>query len=139
MTSSLRFPVIFYDGGCGLCHRGVDFVLRRDPAGHFRFAPQGSPAFNRLLSAEQRAGLPDSVAVLTRGGEIFVKSRAVRFVLKELGGVWRLPAALFACIPRPLADFGYDIIARIRGRLFAKPKSACPMMPPALRNRFLVD
>lgn len=139
MASSLLFPVIFYDGGCGLCHRGVDFVLRHDPAGHFRFAPQGSPAFNRLLSAEQRASLPDSVAVFTRRGEIFVKSRAVRFVLKELGGVWRFPAALLACVPRPLADFGYDSIARIRSRLFNKPKTLCPMMPTDLRVRFLLD
>ena len=131
--------MIFYDGGCGLCHRGVDFVLRHDSVGRFRFAPQGSPAFERLLPADQRAGLPDSVAVLTPGGELFVKSRAVRFILKELGGFWRFPAAFLARIPRPLADFVYDTIARIRGRLFTKPKTACPMMPPALRNRFFMD
>ena len=30
--------VIFYDGVCGLCNRGVQFVLRRDREGAFRFA-----------------------------------------------------------------------------------------------------
>lgn len=139
MTSSVEFPVIFYDGGCGLCHRGVDFVLRRDPGGRFRYAPLGSPAFVRLIPGEKRAALPDSVVIFTPDGELFVKSRGVRFVLRELGGFWRLPAALLACIPRPLADFGYDTLARIRSRLFTKPKTACPMMPPALRGRFLMD
>ena len=139
MAETSDFPVIFYDGGCGLCHRGVDFVLRHDPAGRFHYAPLGSPAFERLVSAAQRSRLPDSVALLTPAGDLLVKSRAVRRVLRELGGVWRFPSALLACIPRPLADLGYDAIARVRGRLFAKPKSTCPMMPANLRNRFFLD
>ncbi|HZH02738.1 MAG TPA: DCC1-like thiol-disulfide oxidoreductase family protein [Myxococcaceae bacterium] len=36
--------ILFYDGGCGLCHRAVRFVLARDPAGRFRFAPLGGSA-----------------------------------------------------------------------------------------------
>jgi predicted DCC family thiol-disulfide oxidoreductase YuxK len=38
--------------------------------------------------------------------------------------------------PRRLRDIGYNAIARSRYRLFARPKEACPMLPPDLRSRF---
>ena len=139
MTPAPDSPILFYDGGCGLCHRGVHFVLQHDRAGRFRFAPLFSPVFERLLTPEQRAGLPDSVALLTTAGELLVKSRAVRSTLRELGGFWKFCGALLALIPRPLADFGYDCIARIRKHIFAKPKTTCPLMRPELRTRFLLD
>ena len=31
----------------------------------------------------------------------------------------------------------YDGVARVRLRLFARPTTACPMVPPHLRDRFL--
>ena len=30
----------------------------------------------------------------------------------------------------------YDAVARVRKRIFATPKDACPILPPALRERF---
>ena len=33
-------------------------------------------------------------------------------------------------------DIAYDFVASIRYRLFARPKEACPMLPPDLRSRF---
>ena len=30
----------------------------------------------------------------------------------------------------------YDFVARVRLRPFAKPKEACPLVPPPLRGRF---
>ncbi len=127
---------IFYDGACGLCHRFVTFVLAEDRAASFRFAPLGGAAFEREIEASARADLPDSIVVRTANGELLVRSRAALYVLERLGGLWRLIALVARLVPRPLADFVYDGIARLRSRVFAKPSSACPLMPPELALRF---
>ena len=40
--------LVFYDGTCGLCHRGVRFFLAEDRAGtSFQFAPLGGELFGK--------------------------------------------------------------------------------------------
>ena len=127
--------IIFYDGTCGLCQRFVKWVLARDPEGKFHFAPLQGEAFNRLVSAEDRAGLPDSAVVRVTDGRLLTKSSAVRYVMKRLQ-VRRL-ARMMHYLPESIADLGYDIIARFRYRLFGKGEEYCPLMPAELRDRFL--
>jgi predicted DCC family thiol-disulfide oxidoreductase YuxK len=57
-------------------------------------------------------------------------------MLKRLGGPWRAVAVLVGAFPRPLRDRVYDVVARLRHRLFARPGDACPVTPPDLRARF---
>ena len=57
-------------------------------------------------------------------------------ILRRLGGVWRLLAGLLALVPVRLRDRLYDGVAAVRHRLFARPESACPLLPPRLRARF---
>jgi predicted DCC family thiol-disulfide oxidoreductase YuxK len=128
---------VFYDGHCGLCHASVRFILAEDPHGtRFDFAPLQSVAFERAVPAETRATLPDSVIVHTHDGRLLVKSTAAAHILARLGGLWRITSWLLAAIPRPIRDFGYDCVARVRRRLFAQPQETCPMMPAATRARF---
>lgn len=130
--------VLFYDGGCGLCHRAVRFVLRADREGRaFRFAPLGGRTFDERVPPAVRAGLPDSIVVRTAEGALLTRSAAAIHVLRRLGGGWRWAAGLLAAVPRGVRDAGYDFVARIRFRLFARPDDACPVVPPALRGRFL--
>jgi predicted DCC family thiol-disulfide oxidoreductase YuxK len=136
-VSAARHTMIFYDGACGLCHRTVRFAIARDRDGrHFRFAALGGEAFRRLVPAALRAGLPDSIAVLTPDGRLLARSAAVIHILERIGGPWRLPGGLLALVPHRLRDMGYDGIARVRHRLFRKPTDACPVTPPELRARF---
>jgi predicted DCC family thiol-disulfide oxidoreductase YuxK len=129
--------MVFYDGGCGLCHRTVRFAIARDPDGrHFRFAALGSEAFRRLVPEALRAGLPDSIVVLTADGTLLARSAAVIHILDRIGGPWRLPGGLLALVPEGIRDLGYDGIARARHRLFRRPTDACPVAPPDLRARF---
>jgi predicted DCC family thiol-disulfide oxidoreductase YuxK len=128
---------VFYDGACGLCHRAVRFVLAEDRAGDaFRFAALHGETFEKELSVEKRAGLPDSIVVLTHDGEVLVRSRAIFRMMERLGGAWRVLALLGRIVPRPVADAVYDGIARVRHRLFAKPADVCPLIPKSLRPRF---
>lgn len=132
-------PVVFYDAGCGLCHWAVRFTLARDKAALFRFAPLGGPAFERLLSAEQRSGLPDSMIVRTPDRRILTQSDAVIEILRPLGGVWGPAAVAAAAVPRGVRNAGYRFAAAVRRRLFARPANACPVAAPTLRARFLFD
>jgi predicted DCC family thiol-disulfide oxidoreductase YuxK len=128
---------LFYDGGCGLCHRAVRFVLWADAEGRaFRFAPLGGESFRKLVSEAQRAALPDSLVVSTQAGLLLVRYAAVLHILRRLGGGWRALALLGRLVPSRLGDWAYDRVARIRGRLFSRPADACPVTPPALRKRF---
>jgi len=130
--------LLFYDGSCGLCHRAVRFVLWADPSGRaFRFAPLGGAAFEAAVPVGERGRLPDSLVVRTADGALLVRSAAVVHLLRRLGGGWRVLAAALAAVPRPLRDLGYDLVARVRFRLFARPPDACPRVPPGLRDRFL--
>ncbi len=129
--------MLFYDGHCGLCHGFVQFVVKSDHAGTaFRFAPLQGTTFETLVSAERRAQLPDSIVVLTREGNLLARSDAVVYVLRRLGGGWKIAAGALAVIPRALRDAGYNFVARIRYSIFGKRDDLCPIMPPDLRARF---
>ncbi|MCH8924402.1 MAG: DUF393 domain-containing protein [Planctomycetes bacterium] len=128
---------IFYDGGCGLCHRTVRFVLAEDSDGAaFRFAPLGGERFLQAVPEPQREGLPDSIVVLRADGRLLIRSAAVLHILARLGGLWRLASVLGHIVPAVLRDGIYDLIARVRHRMFRRPADACPMLPPELRSRF---
>ena len=129
---------LFYDGTCGLCHRAVRFVLAEDPDGAaFRFAPLQGDAFLAQVPDAERARLPDSLVLVTADGRVLTRSAAMRHLLASLGGIWRVLAAVVQIVPARLQDALYDGIARIRHRLFARPKDACPILPPDLRERFI--
>ncbi|MFT7665503.1 MAG: putative DCC family thiol-disulfide oxidoreductase YuxK, partial [Planctomycetota bacterium] len=100
---------VFYDGECGLCHRTVRMILAEDTNGDgFVFAPLGSPAFEAHVTPEQRASLPDSIALVTADGHLLTRTRAVIAILERLGGLWRALAFALRLLPRPIADAGYD-------------------------------
>jgi predicted DCC family thiol-disulfide oxidoreductase YuxK len=130
--------ILFYDGGCGLCHRAVRFVLAFDRAGEvFRFAPLFGRTFLEQVPEAERAGLPDSLVLRTQDGRLLTKSAAVLHLLRRLGGFWRLVAAFGGVVPRVLRDALYDLVARVRLKLFARPDDVCPLVPKEQRARFL--
>lgn len=130
--------LVFYDGGCGLCHRAVLFAIKRDPDGaRFRFAPLQGQTFAEIVPAECRRGPPDSIVLLTKDGRLLTRWWAVDRLLLRVGGVWALLARGSRLIPRPLLDLGYAVVAAARHRLFRRPTDACPVCESSLRERFL--
>jgi predicted DCC family thiol-disulfide oxidoreductase YuxK len=128
--------IVFYDGVCGLCDRTVQFLLKRDIARQFKFAPlQGE-------TARQRTDLPTdmrSIAFVANPGtaqeQLYFRSEAVLQILKQLGGFWRVVSWL-RIIPRPLRDTIYNAIAQRRYRWFGK-FDTCRVPSSELRGRFL--
>jgi predicted DCC family thiol-disulfide oxidoreductase YuxK len=118
----------------------VRFVIAEDPGGRaFRFAPLQGGLVRAALGDAARAALPDSLVVQTADGRILTRARAVRHLLSRLGGLWSVLAWLAGVIPAPLGDAAYDVVARLRHRLFARPPEACPILPARLRSRFVLD
>lgn len=132
-TTELAHPIIFFDGVCGLCNRFVDFVIRRDRGGVFRFAPlQGTTAAERLTEADLR----DLKTVILNDREsTYRKSAAVLRVLQGLGGFWRVAANILWFVPRPVRDVAYSWIASNRYAIFGK-KETCRLPNAAERGRF---
>ena len=130
---------ILFDGVCNLCNGFVQFIIRHDAAGRYRFAALQSEAGQALLLAHGMAPTilaadPDSVLLLS-GGQLYSHSTAVLRIARGLGGVWRL-AALGGVLPRAWRDGIYRFIARHRYRWFGRQES-CPIPTPALKARFL--
>ncbi len=67
---------------------------------------------------------------------MLVKSEAVLAILDRLGGLWRVAAVVARVLPRVVRDVMYDGVAKVRGRVFARPKDVCPMVAEGLRRRF---
>src|SRR5690606_23922649 len=119
-------PLVLFDGECNLCNGAVQFVLRRDPRGRFRFASLQSEAGRAALRV---AGMPEDAAgsegrppgsiVLIDAGRAFVKSAAALRIARGLRWPWPLLGA-FAIVPPFLRDAVYDWIARHRYRWFGK-------------------
>jgi predicted DCC family thiol-disulfide oxidoreductase YuxK len=129
--------VILYDGVCGLCNRLNRFVRKRDRRDRFRFASIQS-AYGRAQIVA-KGGNPDdldTLYVLTSDGRALVRSRAVLFILRELGGAWGLARLLVAWLPTSVLDANYRFVARRRYRVFGR-FDACPAPAPGDREKFL--
>jgi predicted DCC family thiol-disulfide oxidoreductase YuxK len=129
--------IVFYDGHCALCDRAVRFVLKHDRSGRaFRFAPLQGTTYPSRVPAEKRSRLPNSIVLLKEDGDTLTRSDAFVHIFRRLGGGWKTLAGALALIPRPVRDFVYDFIARIRYRIFGRRNDICPVMPPELSVRF---
>lgn len=127
--------MLLFDGVCTLCSGSVRFVIERDPAGRFQFAPLQSEAARRFLERAPQP-LPDSF-VLVEDGRLFTRSTAVLRIARGLRFPWPL-AYVFVAVPRPVRDWVYDAVARNRYRWFGR-RDVCMMPTPELRARFLDD
>jgi len=134
---SQRPETLFYDGGCGLCHRAVRFALAEDRSAGLRFAPLQGEAFRAAVPTERRGLLPDSLILMTEEGALLTRSEAVVRMLLRFGGVWRIVGRLLRVVPVATRDAAYDLVARVRHRLFARPAERCPVIPERLRDRFI--
>jgi predicted DCC family thiol-disulfide oxidoreductase YuxK len=124
--------LIVFDGECVLCSGFVQWVIRNDPGGYFRFTT-GQSELGQALYKHYGLNPTDfeSNLVIT-DGRLYTEARTVAEVGRRLGGKWRLLSA-FDLVPGPLRAFGYDRIAKNRFTLFGR-RDTC-LMPSALNGR----
>ena len=156
-------PILLYDGVCGLCNRLVQFILRRDSGGIFRFAALQSALAGRILARHGADARDlDTVYVVVDyelpEEQLLPRSDAVIFILQQLGAAelrsrtggapvptqanptpttfWRVMGRLLQLVPRALRDWGYRVVARNRYRVFGR-YDTCPLPTEDTRSRFL--
>jgi predicted DCC family thiol-disulfide oxidoreductase YuxK len=156
MSTHIR-DLILFDGVCGLCNHFVQLVLDHDRDGRYCFASLQSELGQAIL---QRLGQrtqelktiyliedigenqlsADALGSLEsfQSGRVYRKSDAALRIIKHLEGLGPLSAAaaVSAFMPRPLRDFGYDLVASNRYLIFGK-LDACRLPSPEECARFL--
>lgn len=114
--------VIVFDGVCNFCHAFVNFVLKQDPHGDFKFGTlQSSPA-QEILKHYQLPVSAYETFLFIEEGMLFTKSTAALRILKQLGIPWSI-FWVFVVIPRPIRDLIYDCVARHRYQWMGKSKT----------------
>jgi predicted DCC family thiol-disulfide oxidoreductase YuxK len=135
------YPIILYDGVCGLCDRLVRFILKRDKRDVLRLASQQSEFAAEIL---RRHGVNperlDTVYLVLNHQQpserLLPRSDAASEILSQLGGIWHLPAGILRLFPHGIRDRLYNLVARRRYQVFGKYES-CPIPDSKDRHKFL--
>eukprot|EP00741_Cyanophora_paradoxa_P004693 tig00000823_g4555.t1 len=122
-------PVILYDGVCGLCNGGVEFVLWFESGDAFRFAALQSEKGRSLLRAAGRDPDDISTIVLISEGRAFTKSEAVLRIGRRLQNPLPLLALLGLGVPPFVRDLLYDQVASNRYSFFGR-RDECRLSDP---------
>jgi predicted DCC family thiol-disulfide oxidoreductase YuxK len=136
------YPVLLFDGSCGLCQRLVRLLLRMDRSETLHFAPLQSPAGQKYLLSH---GLPtedfDTLVFVPDWSRpdlsnFLVRTDGVIAALRICGGLGRAIAAFVALFPRGLRDAVYRFVGHTRYRIFG-PWRPRPLKRPHWAARFL--
>ena len=127
--------ILLFDGECNLCNNLVLFIIKKDSAAKFKFAPLQSAIGKSLLK-----NFPDSLeksdsVVFINGGIYCFKSTAILEIFKTLGRYWKL-FYVFILIPKFIRDACYDLVAKSRYKVFGK-RETCMVPTPEINKRFL--
>jgi predicted DCC family thiol-disulfide oxidoreductase YuxK len=88
MIAGTPAPLILFDGVCNLCNAWVRFVVRRDPAGIFRFAAQQSPIGQAIVEEHLSNASQLFSVILIEENAIYAESDAVLQILSRLTPLW---------------------------------------------------
>ncbi|MCC7229055.1 MAG: DUF393 domain-containing protein [Fimbriimonadaceae bacterium] len=134
--------IVFYDGLCGFCDRTVQFILDRDRTKRqFRFAALQSPLAEEILPRHGKDPKDLNTLYLLKelgkpGEVVLQKSDAAIQIFRALGGGPKFLSYLIALFPRPIRNWGYDRIAKMRYRIFGKLE-ACRIPSASDRAQFI--
>jgi predicted DCC family thiol-disulfide oxidoreductase YuxK len=129
-------PVLFYDGICGFCNKAVQFIVRHDRPGRYRFITLQSALAAEMLGPYGVDTTKLDSAILLYKSRIYTQSEMGLMNGRLLGGIWRVLAWPGYLVPRFVRDSIYRWIARNRYKWFGTV-DACDLPTPALRARFL--
>ena len=128
--------LILFDGVCNFCNRAVNFVIDRDKAGYFKFAPLQSEIGEETRDRHGIDMLTTDSIVLVENEHAFLHSTAALKIARRLDGLWPAFYA-FIIVPKPLRDWAYRLFASCRYKLFGR-QDACMIPTPEVRARFLI-
>jgi predicted DCC family thiol-disulfide oxidoreductase YuxK len=127
--------IVLFDGVCNLCNSVVQFIIKRDKAAKFTFAALQSDIGKELLEINNLPKDALDTFIYLREDSLLSRSTAALYLLKDLGGFYRL---FFAgiIVPRFIRDFFYNLIARSRYNFWGR-KESCMIPTEDISSRFL--
>lgn len=128
-------PLVLFDGVCNLCSWSVRFLASRDRAGQLWFASVQSETGQRLLAAHDLPTDRFDSFLFLEAGRLHEKSAAFFRLVGYMKFPWPL-LTIGRLVPRVVADWLYDRVARNRYRLFGR-RETCMIPRPELARRFL--
>ena len=127
--------IVLFDGVCNFCNASVNFVIERDRAGYFKFAPLQSEIGDELSAKHGIDKIDTDSVIVVENEKAYTHSSGALRIAKRLDGAWSLLYA-FVIVPKPIGDFFYKLFARNRYRWFGR-QEACMMPTPEVRARLL--
>lgn len=128
-------PIIVFDGECIFCSGWVNFVLRHDRRGRYRFITAQSPLGEALYRHYGLDSRDYETNLLIEDGIAYQKSEGSLRMAAGLGFPWKL-ASVLRVIPRRIRDPLYELVARNRYRIAGR-RNACFVPAPEHRARFI--
>jgi predicted DCC family thiol-disulfide oxidoreductase YuxK len=125
--------LIVFDAQCVFCSGFARFMHAKDRRGMFRFASAQSDLGQRLYLCNGLDPQAMETNIVYLAGRPYLKMAAFAAAMRALGRPWSA-LSLLGHVPRPIADWLYDRIARNR---YVFGRKACPMPPPELRSRLI--
>jgi predicted DCC family thiol-disulfide oxidoreductase YuxK len=126
--------IVLFDGECNLCNASINFILRFDKKGKFRFASlqgfYGSTFRKKHIKLQQT----DSV-ILIDNNNIYIESLAALRIAYRLG----FPVSVicvFYLIPGFIRNALYRLVAKRRYQWFGK-REICRLISADEASRFL--
>ena len=126
---------ILFDGVCNFCNGSVNFIIERDKAGYFKFAPLQSEIGEKLLKENGVDKAQTDSVILIEDGKVYTHSTAALRIARKLEGRWSWFRHL-TVVPRFIRDGFYKLFAKYRYKMFGK-QEACMLPTPEIRSRFL--
>ena len=127
-------PLLLFDGTCPLCSGAIRFLLTHEKRNDLKFSPLTGAFAMDLFKRFPHVQAIDSI-VFIDGNEFFIRSDAVRQILRYLGRGWHI-LRIFWILPKPLLDRLYDTIAHRRYALFGT-EMECTIPTNMSRSRLL--
>ncbi len=128
--------IVLFDGVCNFCNGAVNFIIKHDPQGTFRFAPLQSELGNAI---KDQYRIPDNIdsVILVDEGRMFLHSDAALRIAEYLGPPWSF-GRILVVVPAFIRNAAYRLFARYRYRIFGR-RDACMLPTPEIRERFLSE
>ena len=130
--------IILFDGVCRLCNGSVDFVVRRDPKRHFKFASIQSDIAHALLSERGiQFDLENNPTIyLIENDNVYTRSSAALRIAKQLRFPWPL-LYVGIIIPPFLRNAVYDFVGARRAKWFGVTNTCEVRDEDKEKDRFL--
>ncbi len=136
MTKDQEQSIVFYDGVCILCDGLIRHLIKIDKHKKLLFATLQSERSTELLKPFGLEPNKLETIVFLSNGVVSTKSAAVLTIIQQLPPSILSLLLISRILPRSINDFIYDIVSKVRYRLFGK-RETCKIPNQLELSRFL--